>query len=173
MRFALMAAGIGPGDAVVTVPNTFIATTEAISQVGAVPVFVDVDPHTLNMDSQKLEQLLNDPPPQPNKPNLSREIFERNKRSGFHRDKPNQPVNQSTILPVRAIIPVHLYGQPADMDPILKLAREQNLVVIEDACQAHGALYKDQKDGAMGAVPDASVSIPVKTWALAARAGRS
>ncbi len=133
LRFALMAAGIGPGDAVITVPNTFIATTEAISQVGAVPVFVDVDPHTLNMDPQKLAQLLHDKDPQLQKP-----------------DQLDQPVNPSTNR-LRAILPVHLYGQPADMDPILELARKQDLVVIEDACQAHGALYKDKKAGSMGA----------------------
>jgi dTDP-4-amino-4,6-dideoxygalactose transaminase len=124
LRFALMAAGIGPGGAVVTVPNTFIATTEAISQVGAIPIFVDVDPHTCNMDPQKLIDLLEKKYTQP--------------------DRLTQPK-------VRAIIPVHLYGQPADMDPILEVARKRNLVVIEDACQAHGALYKDKKAGSIGA----------------------
>ena len=124
LRFALMAAGVGQGDAVVTVPNTFIATTEAISQVGAIPIFVDVDPNTCNMDPKKLIDILGKKYTQPNK------------------------LSQPTV---RAIIPVHLYGQPADMDPILEVARERNLVVIEDACQAHGALYKDKKAGSIGA----------------------
>ena len=124
LRFALMATGVGQGDAVVTVPNTFIATTEAISQVGAIPIFVDVDPNTCNMDPKKLIDILEKKYTQPNK------------------------LSQPTV---RAIIPVHLYGQPADMDPILEVARERNLVVIEDACQAHGALYKDKKAGSIGA----------------------
>ena len=97
LRFALMAAGVGPGDAVITVPNTFIATTEAISQVGAIPVFVDVDPKTHTMDPIKLEQLLNERYPQPN---LSSEIHAKHeRRSLFHRDKlnkPNKQINQST-----------------------------------------------------------------------------
>jgi dTDP-4-amino-4,6-dideoxygalactose transaminase len=115
LRFALMAAGIGPGDEVITVPNTFIATTEAISQVGARPVFIDVDKHTYTMDHQKLEDSIK---------------------------IQNRP---------KVLIPVHLYGQPADMDPILEIAKKHNLIVIEDACQAHGGLYKNKKAGSMGA----------------------
>ena len=159
LRFALMAAGIGPGDAVITVPNTFIATTEAISQVGATPIFVDVDPQTYTMDPQKLSDLLKNN----TQLNLSHEILDRDERSGFHRDKPNKPnklFNQSTNrlkpqasslkLRPKAVIPVHLYGQPADMDPILDIARQYDLVVIEDACQAHGASYKKRKAGSLG-----------------------
>ena len=131
LRFALMAAGIGPGDEVITVPNTFIATTEAISQVGATPVFVDVDKYTYTMDPQKLQEFFQQ------KCSLDQST--------------NKPINQLTKRPVRAIIPVHLYGQPADMDPILEIANAHNLIVIEDACQAHGALYKDKKAGSMGA----------------------
>ncbi|MFZ0243236.1 MAG: DegT/DnrJ/EryC1/StrS family aminotransferase [Desulfobacterales bacterium] len=123
LRFALMAAGVGPGDAVITVPNTFIATTEAISQVGASPVFVDVDPQTHNMDPQKLEEYL--------KKCL-------NPQASGHEPRP------------KAVIPVHLYGQPADMHPILEIARQFDLVVIEDACQAHGATYKGKKAGSLG-----------------------
>ena len=122
LRFALIAAGIGAGDEVITVPNTFIATTEAISQLGAAPVFVDIDPKTYNMDPKKLNDYL----------------------------KFRNP--QSAISnPVRAIIPVHLYGQPVDMDPILEIAQKRNIAVIEDACQAHGARYKDRKTGSLGA----------------------
>ena len=112
LRFALMAAGVGPGHEVITVPNTFIATTEAVSQTGAAPVFVDIDPVTCNIDVSKIEA----------------KITERTK----------------------AILPVHLYGQPADMDPILALAQKHGLIVIEDACQAHGATYKGKKAGSMG-----------------------
>jgi dTDP-4-amino-4,6-dideoxygalactose transaminase len=112
LRFALLASGVGPGDEVITVPHTFIATTEAISQVGAKPVFVDIDPKTYNINVAKIPAAIT-------------------RRS-------------------KAVIPVHLYGQPADMDPIIDIARENNLVVIEDACQAHGALYKGRKAGSMG-----------------------
>ena len=121
LRFALIAAGVGPGDEVITVPNTFIATTEAISQVGARPAFVDIDPCTYTMDPWKLHDFL--------------EI--RNATSQF--------ANR-----LKAIIPVHLYGQPADMDKILEIAKIHNLIVIEDACQAHGALYKNKKAGSLG-----------------------
>ncbi len=131
LRFALLAAGIGPGDEVITVPNTFIATTEAISQAGAAPVFVDIDARTCNMDPQKLAQFLE-------------------QKCAFDKSTRN-PINQSTRRPVRAIIPVHLYGQPADMDPILETAQKYNLVVIEDACQAHGAKYKNRPAGSMAA----------------------
>jgi len=127
LRFALLAAGVGSGDVVVTVPNTFIATTEAISQVGATPVFVDIDPHTYNMDPQKLEQLL-------------KERYAQTTKAASQLHNP----------PVKAVLPVHLYGQPADMDPILEIAHHYDLVVIEDACQAHGATYKNRKVGSMG-----------------------
>src|SRR5450631_4129605 len=125
LRFALTAAGIGKGDAVVTVPNTFIATTEAISQAGASPVFVDIDELTYNMDVAKLRIYL--------------ENCETNPQSGTLRDRRTQTT-------VRAIVPVHLYGQMADMDAILELAQHYKLVVIEDACQAHGAEYFSQKE---------------------------
>ena len=121
LRFALVAAGIGPEDAVITVPNTFIATTEAISQVGATPVFVDVDSQTHNMDPQKLSDLLKS-----------------HKQQSTHNNH------------AKGVIPVHLYGQTADMDPILDIARQYDLVVIEDACQAHGATYKGKKAGSLG-----------------------
>jgi len=125
LRFALMAVGVGPGDEVITVPNTFIATTEAISQVGAIPVFIDIDERTYNMDPKKLEDFLK------------------------KRFKPQA----SSLKPTpKAVIPVHLYGQPADMDPIMEIAQKNNITVIEDACQAHGALYNNRKAGSFGAV---------------------
>ncbi len=109
---ALSGLGVGPGDEVITVPNTFIATVEAISLCGATPVFVDVDSRTFNMNPKLL---------------------------------------QNAITPrTKAIIPVHLFGQMADMDPILEIARDHNLVVVEDACQAHGAEYKGHRAGSMG-----------------------
>jgi len=132
LRFALMAAGVGSGDEVITVPHTFIATTEAISQVGAKPVFVDIDPKTYNMDPNKLESYLN-------------KRFKEN-ASGL------QPPASSLKPRPKAVIPVHIYGQPADMDPILEISKKKSLVVIEDACQAHGSLYKGKKAGSMGLV---------------------
>jgi dTDP-4-amino-4,6-dideoxygalactose transaminase len=112
LRFALMAVGVRPGDEVITVPHTFIATTESISQAGATPVFVDIDPVTCCIDVNQIQ----------------RRITSR----------------------ARAIVPVHLYGQTADMDAILEIARKNQLAVIEDACQAHGALYKGRHAGSMG-----------------------
>ena len=112
LHLALLAAGIGPGDEVITVPFTFVATTAAIYYTGARPVFVDVDPVSFTMDVNQIEQ---------------------------------------AITPrTKAILPVHLYGQMADMDPILEIARRNNLVVIEDAAQAHGAEYKGKPAGSLG-----------------------
>jgi dTDP-4-amino-4,6-dideoxygalactose transaminase len=136
LRFALLAAGVERGDAVITVPNTFIATTEAISQAGALPVFVDVDERTYNLDPEKLREYIE----------TQCEFDATNKRLLVRKTKHR----------VAAVIPVHLYGQMADMDPILALADQYNLIVIEDACQAHGAEYfsKNQnrwrKAGSMG-----------------------
>jgi dTDP-4-amino-4,6-dideoxygalactose transaminase len=121
LRFALSAAGVAEGDAVITVPNTFIATTEAISQVGAHPEFVDVEERTSTMDPEKLQLFLET-------------RCERNPIS-------RRLTSKRTGRPVTAIIPVHLYGHPADMDPIMELADRYHLIVIEDACQAHGAEY--------------------------------
>ncbi len=114
LRLALLACGIGEGDEVITVPNSFLATAEAISLAGATPVFVDVEPKTYTMDTRLLPAA----------------ITER----------------------TRAIIPVHIFGQAADLDPILELARAHSLFVIEDACQAHGAEYKGNKVGSIGDV---------------------
>jgi len=112
------------------VPNTFIATAEAISFCGATPVFVDIDEKTYTMDSQKLEDYL--------------------KTHCKFNKSTNKLINQSTNRPVRAIIPVHLFGQMADLDPIMEIARSYNLYVIEDACQAHGAEYKGKRAGSIG-----------------------
>jgi dTDP-4-amino-4,6-dideoxygalactose transaminase len=124
LRFALMAAGVRAGDVVVTVAHTFIATTEAISQAGALPEFVDIDERTYNMDAEKLREYLEE--------DCSKDAFGKlvSKRSG---------------RPVTAIVPVHLYGQMVDMDAILELAERFHLIVIEDACQAHGAKYFSRK----------------------------
>ena len=124
LRFALIAAGVKPGDVVVTVPNTFIATTEAISQTGAEPKFVDIDEHTYNIDVAKLG-----------------EFFE----TQCVVDKSSGRLLTLEGRPVSAIVPVHLYGQMADMDTILELAERYRLIVIEDACQAHGAEYFSRK----------------------------
>jgi dTDP-4-amino-4,6-dideoxygalactose transaminase len=126
LRFALMASGIREGDSVLTVPNTFIATAEAISQAGAIPEFVDIDAQTYNLDPAKLRDYLE-----------TRCI--RDQRTG-------RRISQRTSRPVTAIVPVHLYGQMADMDPIEEIAEEFGLIVIEDACQAHGAEYFSRRD---------------------------
>lgn len=120
LRFAFIAAGIGPGDAVITVPNTFIATTEAISQAGARPVFVDIDEATYNMDPVKLAEYL--------------EGCEVDAATGRLLD----PRSRARVV---AVVPVHLYGQMADMDPIVELAEKYGLMVVEDSAQAHGAQY--------------------------------
>lgn len=112
LHLALRACGIGPGDEVITVSHTFIATVEAIVLVGAAPVFVDIDPRTYNIDVAQVETKITDK--------------------------------------ARAILPVHLYGQPADMDPLLDMVRKYSLKVIEDACQAHGAEYKGRRVGSIG-----------------------
>jgi dTDP-4-amino-4,6-dideoxygalactose transaminase len=109
---ALLGLGVGPGDEVITVPNTFIATAEAISLTGAKPVFVDVDARTYTLDPSLLEAAI--------------------------------------TKKTKAIIPVHLYGQMADMDPIMSIATRHGLTVIEDACQAHGAEYKGRRAGSIG-----------------------
>jgi dTDP-4-amino-4,6-dideoxygalactose transaminase len=112
LHLAMLAAGIGPGDEVITVPFTFVATVAAILYTGARPVFVDISARSFTIDVSRIE---------------------------------------AAVTPrSKAILPVHLYGQPADMDPILEIARRHNLVVIEDAAQAHGAEYKGRRVGSIG-----------------------
>ena len=111
LHLALLAAGVGRGDEVITVPFTFVATVSAIDYTGATPVFVDIDPVTFTMDVTQLEAAITDK--------------------------------------TKAIIPVSLYGQPADMGPLLEIAKRRGLVVIEDACQAHGAEYDGQRSGSL------------------------
>lgn len=112
LHLALLAAGVGPGDEVITVPFTFVASVAAIRYAGATPIFVDIDPSSYTMCVSSIEKAIT----------------------------PN----------TKAILPVHLYGQPADMDPIGELARHFGLVVIEDAAQAHGAEYKGRRTGSLG-----------------------
>src|SRR5213596_5085 len=112
LHLALLAAGVGPGDEVITTPNTFIATAEAISYTGARPVFVDIDPVTANIDPRRIEAAI-----------TSR---------------------------TKAIVPVHLYGRPADLDAIQKIGESRGLPVIEDACQAHGARWRGKRVGGFG-----------------------
>ena len=127
LRFAFMAADVKPGEIIVTVPHTFIATTEAISQVGAHIAFVDVNEKTYTMDPEKLREYLET-------------------RCEFDKTR-GKLIEKASKRPVSALVPVHLYGQTADMDPILELASGYNLMVIEDACQAHGAEYFSKKEG--------------------------
>ena len=112
LHLALLTAGIGTGDEVITTANTFIATAEAIAYTGATPVLVDIDPATANIDPERIEAAIA-------------------KRT-------------------RAVIPVHLYGRPADMDSIMEIGDRHRLVVIEDACQAHGARYAGKRVGGFG-----------------------
>jgi dTDP-4-amino-4,6-dideoxygalactose transaminase len=128
LRFAFMAAGIESGDIIVTVPHTFIATTEAISQAGGQIAFVDIDEQTYTMDPRKLRAYLET-------------HCDFDSRSG-------KLIERRSKHRVAGIVPVHLYGQTADMDPILELAQKYNLFVIEDACQAHGAEYFSKKANA-------------------------
>jgi dTDP-4-amino-4,6-dideoxygalactose transaminase len=112
LHLALLAAGVSPGDEVITVPFTFIATAATIRYAGATPVFVDIDPVSYTLDPGQIE---------------------------------------AAITPrTMALVPVHLYGQPADMDPILDIARRHGLAVIEDAAQAHGSEYKSRRAGGLG-----------------------
>ena len=124
LRFAFMACGIKPGDVVVTVPHTFIATTEAISQVGATPEFVDIDERTYNLSVDSLREYLS-------------KHCTRNDRG--------ETISRRYQRPVTAVVPVHLYGQMVDLDPIVELCAEYGLILIEDACQAHGAKYFSKK----------------------------
>ena len=125
LRFALTAGGVRPGDVVVTVPHSFIATTEAISQAGADIEFVDIEPSTYTMDPQKLRAFL--------------------ETACVLDVTTGRYIHKKLGKPVTAVVPVHLYGQMADMDPIMDLAEQYRLVVIEDACQAHGAEYFSKK----------------------------
>lgn len=120
LRFALVACGVLRGDVVVTVPHSFIATTEAISQAGALPEFVDVDERTYNMSVERLREYL---------------------EQRCARNESGALISLRNNRRVTAVVPVHLYGQMADMDGILELAEDYGLTVIEDACQAHGAEY--------------------------------
>ena len=114
LHLALLAAGIGPGDEVITVPFTFVATVSAICYTGATPVFADIEPDYFTMDPSKIE---------------------------------------AAITPkTKAIMPVHLYGQPADMDPIMEIARRRGLTVIEDAAQAHGSDYRGRRCGSIAEI---------------------
>jgi dTDP-4-amino-4,6-dideoxygalactose transaminase len=124
LRFALMACGVRSGDVVITTPHTFIATTEAISQAGALPEFVDIDERTYNLDPAALHEYLD---------------------TECERDPLGRLISRRSGRPVTAVVPVHLYGQCADMDPIVELAERYGLIVIEDACQAHGAQYFSRK----------------------------
>jgi dTDP-4-amino-4,6-dideoxygalactose transaminase len=134
---AMKALGIGPGDEVITAANSFIATSEAITQTGARVAFVDINPKTYNLDPNKLEEYLKLRNPQSASGNVS---SIRNPQSAFRNGTP------------KAVIPVHLYGQPADMDPILEIAKKYNLKVVEDCAQAHGAEYKGRLVGTFGDV---------------------
>lgn len=112
LRFALIAMGIDQGDEIITVPNTFIATTEIMSQLGAKPVFVDISENTYNMNPDLIEEKI--------------------------------------TSKTKAIVPVHLYGQVADMEQIMEIADKHDLMVLEDACQAHGAIYNGKRAGSFG-----------------------
>ena len=132
LHIALLLLSIGPGDEVITTPYTFVATSWAISYVGAKPVYVDIDAATFNLDPALVER---------------------------------------AITPrTKAILPVHLYGHPCDMDALLVIARKHNLPLVEDACQAHGAKYKGRTVGTLGAISAFSF-YPAKNLGAAGEAG--
>mgnify|MGYP000079509364 CR=1 FL=1 len=125
LLLALMAIDIQPGDYVITSPFTFFATAGAISRLGAIPIFIDIEFNSFNIDPDKIRAFLE------GKDELSKKV-------------------KAPIEKIKAIIPVHLYGQMADMDPIMDIAKEFNLVVIEDAAQSIGAVYRNKNAGTIG-----------------------
>ncbi|MEO5925039.1 MAG: DegT/DnrJ/EryC1/StrS family aminotransferase [Bryobacteraceae bacterium] len=125
LRFAFIAAGITTGDVMITVPHTFIATTEAVSQSGAIPVFVDIEEKTYNMDPAKVREFIE-----------TQCDFDAAAKKLTYRKTGGQ---------VKALLPVHIYGQMADMDALLEIGDQYGLMVFEDACQAHGAKYFSKK----------------------------
>lgn len=135
LLMALMAKGIGPGDAVFTTPFTFIATSEVISLLGATPVFVDIDPVTYNMDPVKLELAI-------------QAVIEDD--SSIYPLPHSSSLTPGYSLSPRAIIPVDLFGLPADYDPVMKLAKQHDLFVLEDAAQALGGIYKGRQAASLG-----------------------
>ncbi|GAH73225.1 unnamed protein product, partial [marine sediment metagenome] len=130
LHLALEIAGIGAGDEVITTPLTFVSTVNVIIHQGATPIFTDVERKTGNIDSRKIEEFI--------------------KKNCKFNPKTGQLVNRQTGQLVKAIIPVHLYGRPCKMDEIIKIARKNNLLVIEDAAHAVEACYKDKKIGNIG-----------------------
>lgn len=138
LRFALAAADFKPGEVVLTVPNTFIATTEAVTQAGGTIDFIDIDEKTYTIDIDKLQHYI---------------------KNNCEISKNNELISKKHNKKVAVIIPVHLYGQTASMDPIMEIARTYNLFVLEDACQAHGAEYFSEKDNCWkkaGSIGDAA-----------------
>ncbi|MBN1577966.1 MAG: DegT/DnrJ/EryC1/StrS family aminotransferase [Chitinispirillaceae bacterium] len=139
VRFALIAAGIRQGDVAFTVPNTFIATVEGISQAGAIAEFIEINEQTYSLDPGNLKKYISE--------------------QCTYDSKSKTLVSKRWQRPVKAIVPVHLYGQTADMDPIMEIARQYNLTVVEDACQAHGARYFSKKENrwlTAGSIGDAA-----------------
>ncbi len=154
---ALKALGIGPGDEVITAANSFIATSEAITMTGARVAFVDINPRTYNMDPVKLEEYLKKKDGarytvQGARTTYGQERGMRNEERGDAQTSFPNPQSAIRNSTPKAVIPVHLYGQPAEMGPILQIAKKYNLKVIEDAAQAHGASYKGFPVGSFGDV---------------------
>ena len=137
LHLSLIASGVGEGDLVITTPFSFVASANVILYEGATPIFVDIDPNTLNIDPVQLTEVVED--------------LVCLQPSSVRRFPPSLRDQLSSVFrPPTLVLPVHTFGQPADMDAVLKVAREHNLAVIEDACEALGAEYKGRKAGTLG-----------------------
>ena len=155
LHLCVIAAGVGEGrfdrlsapDLVITTPFSFVASANVVLYQRAIPVFVDIDPHTLNIDPTLVAQAVHD-------------LTEGGSAARHWLPPALRHQLPATSYQLSAILPVHAFGQPADMDPILDIARQHNLAVIEDACEALGAEYKGRRIGTQYPIPNIQYPIP-------------